>query len=106
MKSTAPHSPKRSLPGRKNKRPSRQSTSSSQQHATSNTDTASVESECGPDADDQNVAFYSLFMDDLKQSLQRIPSMARKTILKRLVEIEEDIDTESAVRYRQALSVM
>ena len=97
--------PKKPLPGRKKKRPSRQSTSSSQQHSTSNTDTASVETECGPDADDQNVAFYFLFMDDLRQSLQRIPSMARKAILKELIEIEEDIDTEGAVRYSQALPV-
>ena len=97
--------PKKPLPGRKKKRLSRQSTSSSQQHSTSNTDTASVETECGPDADDQNVAFYSLFVDDLRQSLQRIPSMARKAILKELIEIEEDIDTEGAVRYSQALPV-
>ena len=73
--------------------------------AACNTDTASVETECGPDADDQNVAFYSLFMHDLRRSLQRIPSMARKAILKELIEIEEDTDTEGAVRYSQALPV-
>ena len=71
--------------------------------AACNTDTASVENECGPDADDQNVAFYSLFMHDLRRSLQRIPSMARKAILKELIEIEENTDTEGAVRYSQAL---
>lgn len=49
--------------------------------AACNTDTASVENECGgPDADDQNVAFYSLFMYDLRQSKQRIPIMARKEL--------------------------
>ena len=73
--------------------------------AACNTDTTSVENECGPDADDQNVAFYSLFMHDLRRSLQRIPSMARKAILKELIEIEEDTDTEGAVRYSQALPV-
>ena len=73
--------------------------------AACNTDTASVENECGPDADDQNVAFYSLFMHDLRRSLQRIPSMARKAILKELIEIEEDTDTEGAVRYSQSLPV-
>ena len=74
--------------------------------AACNTDTASVENECGPDADDQNVAFYSLFMHDLRRSLQRIPSMARKAILKELIEIEENTDTEGAViRYSQALPV-
>ena len=31
--------------------------------------------------------------------------MARKAILKELIEIEEDIDTEGAVRYSQALPV-
>ena len=70
--------------------------------AACNTDTTSVENECGPDADDQNVAFYCLFMHDLRRSLQRIPSMA---ILKELIEIEENTDTEGAVRYSQALPV-
>ena len=70
--------------------------------AACNTDTASVENECGPDADDQNVA--SLFMHDLRRSLQRIPSMARKAILKELIEIEEDTDTEGAVRYSQSVN--
>ena len=73
--------------------------------AACNTHTASVENECGPDADDQNVAFYSLFMHDLRRSLQRIPSMARKAILNELIEIEENTDTEGAVRYSQALPV-
>ena len=44
-------------------------------------------------------------MDDLRQSLQRIPSMGRKAILKELIEIEEDIDAEGAVRYSQELPV-
>ena len=50
--------------------------------AACNTDTASVGNECGPDADDQNVAFYSLFMYDLRQSLQRIPT-GKKSHIKR-----------------------
>ena len=44
-------------------------------------------------------------MDDLKQSVQRTPRMARKAMFKERIEIEEDIDTEGAVRYSQALLV-
>ena len=51
----------------------------------------------------QYVTFYSVFMDDLTQTLERIPKFGKK--LKELIDIEEGIETEGAVRYSQALPV-
>ena len=100
---SAPHSPRNRYKGeiRNDHQGSPHRQDSSMQHRYC----FSIENECGPDADNQNVAFYSLFMYDLRQSKQRIPSMARKAILKELIETEEDTDTEGAVRYSQALPV-
>ena len=67
-----------------------------------NTDTASQDCEC--DIDDDCVVF-SLFMDNLRQSLERIPLSSRKYILKVLCEMEEGGDTESVVKSSLTLPV-
>ena len=89
--------PKKSKPGRKKKMQMKTKTISHQkeQEIESSTDTASQDSEC--DIDDDCVVF-SLFMDNLRQSLERIPLSSRKYILKVLCEMEEGGDTESVVK--------
>ena len=96
--------PKKSKPGRKKKMQMKTKTISHQkeQEIESSTDTASQDSEC--DIDDDCVVF-SLFMDNLRQSLERIPLSSRKYILKVLCEMEEGGDTESVVKSSLALPV-
>ena len=90
--------PKKSLPGRKKKRPSNKSTSSSWQHGSSK-ETASVENKCIP----ERPVCHLLLCGWLNTDVRKNPKFGKK--LKELIDIEEGIETEGAVRYSQALPV-
>ena len=94
--------PKKSTLGRKKKMATKTKSYQKEQDIESSTDTASEDSEC--DIDDDCVVF-SLFMDNLRQSLERIPVSSRKYLLNVLCEMEEGGDTESVVKASLALPV-
>lgn len=81
--------PKKSTLDRKKKMVMKTKSDQKEQDIGSSTDTAFQDSEC--DLDDDCVVF-SLSMDNLRQSLERIPVSSRKYILKVLCEMEEGGD--------------
>ena len=94
--------PKKSTPGRKKNMAMKTKLHQKEQNIESSRDTASQDNECHTDDD---CVVFSLFMDNLRHSLERIPVCSRKYLLKVLRETQEGGDTESVVKSNLALPV-